>query len=170
MIRRVALAAVAGAVVAVLVAGQAGAFTRVQAFCVKKARSDAKDALSKVRTNVTSDYRKAVALCLSGDPNTGNPCVNGSNGCFQQQDACQKVVLTPVDEFGHTITEESSDFCHDGCKQDPANKIGECTDEKCVAERTFGLFLCNQQCAAKYQPGLIDCTNAFGDCLQSCAQ
>src|SRR5262249_44355154 len=149
--------------------GQAGAFTRVQAFCVKKARSDSKAALTAARSSVTSDYRKSVALCLSGGPNTGNPCVNGSNGCFQQQDKCQTLVLNPVDQFGNPIIELSSDFCHDTCKQDPNNKVSDCADEPCVATRTFNLFVCNQACAAKFQPGLIDCTSKFGDCLQNCA-
>ena len=56
MIRRVTLAAVAGAVVAVLVAGQAGAFTRLQAFCVKQARTNSKNALA------SSKDRKSTRL------------------------------------------------------------------------------------------------------------
>jgi hypothetical protein len=154
MIRRIALAAVTGALCATLLVDTASAYTRREAICVKGARSRAKLAIRDCRDQAADKLATDLSACL----NDTNGCVSG---CISDQATCQ------------ALQKPTLDTCRNGCKADNAlanDNCGNAADPvKCVADAQFVLFTCNQGCAASVQPALIECNGLFNDCLQGCS-
>jgi hypothetical protein len=154
MIRRTALAAITGALCAMLLADTASAYTRREAICIKGARARAKTSLRDCRDQVADKLSSDLSACL----NDSTGCVDR---CLSDQATCQ------------ALQKPALDTCRDGCKATQADATDQCGDAadpiKCVADAQFALFTCNQGCAAAAQPALIECNGAFNDCLQGCS-
>jgi hypothetical protein len=154
MIRRIALAAVTGALCAALLVDTASAVTRREAICIKGARSRAKLAIRDSRDQAAAKLATDLSACL----NDTTGCVGD---CLANQAACQ------------ALQKPALDTCRTGCKADNALATDNCGNApdpvKCVADAQFVLFTCNQGCAAQVQPALIECNGTFNDCLQGCS-
>ena len=163
MIRRMTVAALAGALCVTLVAAPASAFTRREALCVKAARLRARSALAAARKAATDQLTGDYRVCLNDD----SGCVTG---CIADQSSCQNkwTVEDPV-------TRAPADFavCKSTCKDENLTDVDNCRDAfdpvKCVAAAQLKLFTCNQACSAAVQPYLIECNGTFNDCLQGCS-
>jgi hypothetical protein len=154
MIRRIFVATVSAVALAALMADVAGAFSRLEAICIKGARTRSKTSLKACRDDVAFKLRTDYEACLSDS--TG--CVGN---CLKDQATCQ------------SLFKPSLDLCRDGCKADNATASDLCGDAanplKCVADAQYVLFTCNQACVAAIEPGIIDCNGTFNDCLQGCS-
>jgi hypothetical protein len=154
MIRRIFVATVSAVALAALMADVAGAFSRLEAICIKGARTRSKTSLKACRDDVTRKLRSDYEACLSDQ--TG--CVGR---CLDAQSVCQGLYKPMADQ------------CRDGCKADNAAASDACGDAadpiKCVADAQFALFTCNQGCVAAIEPHIIDCNGVFSDCLQGCS-
>jgi hypothetical protein len=154
MIRRIFVATVGAVALAALMADVAGAFTRLEAICIKGARTRSKTALKACRDDVTAKLRSDYEACLSDQSGCVGHCLDTQAGC----QGLQKPLL---------------DQCRAGCKADNATASNACGDAadpiKCVADAQYVLFTCNQGCAASIEPALITCNGTFSDCLQGCS-
>jgi hypothetical protein len=161
MIRRIAVAAVTGALCAALVV-PASAFTRRQAICVKGARTRAKQSLLANKIDVQNKLNEDLSACL----NDTDGCVAGPatatspGGCITVQAACQAAAKA---NGADCLAKCKTDNSNVDCSTDP-DPIG------CTAKAQLTLFTCNQTCQATLiEPGIIDCNGAFNDCLQTCS-
>ena len=170
MIRRLTTAALAGLVCVAAVAGPASAFTRVQAICVRNARADAKDALSKARDDIRKNLTNQYAICLNDKTGCVTQCVVNQATCLAVPAAavrlCEKVDNGPNDpgpDDTSCQTKNSADIAL--CRQAaPADQV------QCVEDAQLALFNCNQVCVAQHQDEVIACSGEFSDCLERCSQ
>lgn len=170
MIRRFALAALTAAVCTALVADVAGAFTRLEAICVKSARARARQSILSARTDAQTKLTTDLQVCFN---DTGGNCVTG---CLGKQAVDAKV-------FTDAIRACQNDQCQAGdptgtcaCKKQNVVASNACSDlakptdqVACVANAQLALFQCNQACAGRYEAGIIEVNGQYNDCLQGCS-
>lgn len=160
MIRRIALAAVTGALCAALVV-PASAFTRRQAICVKGARTRAKQSLLACKTDVQTKLNEDLSACLNDTDGcvAGPATLTSPGGCITVQATCQAAAKAKAAP------------CLTQCKTDNSNV--DCSTAAdpiaCTANAQLTLFTCNQACQAAIEPDIITCNGNFNDCLQTCS-
>ena len=178
MIRRTALAAMAGLIGLAMVASTSHATTSVTRTCIKNARK----VLTSCRLGCTDQFKTRQAQCFgpgfdcatkcqSGDPSKN---LEGADKCLADVAALLRACQTnddrgtqdPSDDIPGcaVLLQQGLDQCRELGDRDPTFDVDACGNQKRLAN-----LQCQLDCRAKFDDIQQNCNVTFTQCLAACA-
>jgi hypothetical protein len=154
MIRRIAIAALGLA----LVAGPAAAYTKTTAACIKTTRNAYKQCLVTCKGQLSTN----LPQCFGPGAACATACQNGQNACQLGTEANPGPAAALA--AANVECQSTQQAAITACKAGDPN-----VQDSCIADAKSAGLQCKLAARAAAAPGLADCSNAFNECLQTCA-